>query len=106
LPDRTPDGPFLDAVDTALAFLVAQGTPDLIFYIAGADPFEHDRLGRLSVTREGLREREARVAQAARRHGIPLAVVMGGGYAHEVDDTASIHLEAVRAAATLAGGAR
>lgn len=102
LPDRTTDAVFLDAVDQALAYLVQQGRPDLVFYIAGADPFEGDRLGRLAVTREGLREREARVAQTLRQHGIPLAVVMGGGYAAQVEDTVAIHLEAVRAAATLA----
>jgi acetoin utilization deacetylase AcuC-like enzyme len=104
LPDRTSDRPFLRAVDVALTFLVRRAKPDLIFYIAGADPFEGDRLGRLSVSRAALREREARVVRTAQEHGIPLAVVMGGGYAHEVDDTANIHLEAVRAAATLTGG--
>jgi acetoin utilization deacetylase AcuC-like enzyme len=101
LPDRTSDGPFLDAVQQALDFVVESGRPDLVFYIAGADPFEGDRLGRLSVSREALQEREARVAETMRRHGIPLAVVMGGGYAHDVEDTVGIHLEAVRAARTL-----
>jgi acetoin utilization deacetylase AcuC-like enzyme len=101
LPDRASDDLFLAAVDQALAFSIEAFRPDLVFYIAGADPFEGDRLGRLAVTREALQEREVRVAQTMRRYGVPLAVVMGGGYAHDVEDTVGIHLEAVRAARTL-----
>jgi acetoin utilization deacetylase AcuC-like enzyme len=108
LRDGTPDGPFLDAVEIAVE--AATGSigptgnrrPDLVVYVAGADPFEKDRLGRLAVTRAGLAERDRIVVDAARRRALPLAVVMGGGYAERVEDTVAIHLHSVRTAATLA----
>jgi acetoin utilization deacetylase AcuC-like enzyme len=106
LPDGTGDEPFLEAVETALAAALDRGRPELLFYVAGADPFEGDRLGRLAVTREGLAERDRIVTETARRAGIPLAVVMGGGYAHDVADTVAIHLSSVRTAADLASGAQ
>jgi acetoin utilization deacetylase AcuC-like enzyme len=106
LPDGTGDAPFLAAVETALAAALDRGRPELLFYLAGADPFEGDRLGRLAVTREGLAERDRIVTETARRAGIPLAVVMGGGYAHDVADTVAIHLSSVRTAADLASGAQ
>jgi acetoin utilization deacetylase AcuC-like enzyme len=101
LPDRAGDDLFLDAVRTAVDHAVDRGRPDLVFYLAGADAFEGDRLGRLAVTREGLAERDRIVVDAVRRNGIPLAVVMAGGYAREVEDTVAIHAHSVSAAATL-----
>lgn len=103
LPDRTPDAPFLEAVEVTTRAVVERGRPELVFYLAGADPYEEDRLGRLSVTRQGLAERDRIVVEAMRRHGIPLAVVMGGGYARQVEDTVAIHFASVRAVASLAG---
>ncbi len=101
LPDAAGDDAFLAAVEAALHASIERGRPDVLFYLAGADPFEGDRLGRLAVTREGLAERDRLVVDAARRHGIPLVVVMGGGYAHDVADTVAIHLASVRAARSL-----
>lgn len=97
LPDGAGDEPFLEAVESGVGRALATG-PELAFYIAGADPFEGDRLGRLSVSRRGLEERDHVVFEACARAGVPVAVVMSGGYAEDVEDTVAIHLHAVSAA--------
>jgi acetoin utilization deacetylase AcuC-like enzyme len=102
LPDRTTDDAFLTAVSDGLE-LALRSNPDLAFFIAGADPYEGDRLGRLSVSRAGLAERDHLVYAACERAGVPVVTVMGGGYAHNVEDTVAIHFHAVRAAALRAG---
>jgi acetoin utilization deacetylase AcuC-like enzyme len=66
--------------------------------LAGADPHEGDRLGRLKVSTEGLAERDRRVLRAARERGIPVAVSMAGGYGTDIEDTVAVHLGTVRAA--------
>ncbi|MDH5591144.1 MAG: histone deacetylase [Gemmatimonadota bacterium] len=90
LPDGASDDTYLDAVIRALDAVLAS-SPELIFYVAGADAFESDRLGRLSVSKEGLSRRDALVFDAARAASVPVAMVMGGGYAETVDDTVDIH---------------
>lgn len=102
LPDGAGDHAYLDAAGEAVRTVLEIGRPDLVLYIAGADPFEGDRLGRLRVSREGLARRDLLVTDALGAAEIPLAVVMGGGYARDVADTVEIHLHAVRAAAGLA----
>jgi acetoin utilization deacetylase AcuC-like enzyme len=72
--------------------------PDLVLYLAGADPFEKDQLGGLALTKAGLKERDKVVIENARRLGIPVAVVLAGGYAAEIKDTVDIHLNTVRIA--------
>ncbi|MCX6569177.1 MAG: histone deacetylase [Candidatus Aminicenantes bacterium] len=72
--------------------------PDLVIYLAGADPYEKDQLGGLSLTKAGLKERDKVVIENARRLGIPVAVVLAGGYAAEIKDTVDIHLNTVRIA--------
>ncbi len=72
--------------------------PDLVIYLAGADPYEKDQLGGLSLTKAGLKERDKVVIKNARRLGIPVAVVLAGGYAAEIKDTVDIHLNTVRIA--------
>ena len=72
---------------------------ELAIYLAGADPHERDRLGRLSVTREGLGQRDGMVFDACRGRGIPVAVSMAGGYGADVEETVDIHFETVRRAA-------
>jgi acetoin utilization deacetylase AcuC-like enzyme len=98
LPDGTGDEAYLDAVATAVDRVVEFG-PELVFYVAGADPYAGDRLGRLAVSRTGLLERDRRVIDACRVAGIPLAVAMGGGYAREIGDTVAIHFGTVAVAA-------
>ncbi len=101
LPDRTGDAEYLEAVDAALE-AVRGHRADLIFYVAGADACEHDRLGRLSVSPEGLAERDRRVYRLADDLGSPVAVVMAGGYAPDVDRIVEIHAHTIREAARTA----
>jgi acetoin utilization deacetylase AcuC-like enzyme len=101
LPDGCTDGPYLQALDGALARLWqhhADAAPGLIFYIAGADPHEGDRLGRLKISAAGLAERDRRVLQAARQRGVPVAICMGGGYGSVIEDTVAIQLQTWREA--------
>jgi acetoin utilization deacetylase AcuC-like enzyme len=102
LPDGTGDDQFVDAVGRGVHAALGRGV-DLAFYVAGADPYEGDRLGRLMVTKQGLLQRDSIVFDACRREGVPVAVVMSGGYAHDVTDTVDIHEATVRAATLLAG---
>jgi acetoin utilization deacetylase AcuC-like enzyme len=93
LPDGCGDAPYLDALDAALAQLwqrTAAAPPGLVFYLAGADPHEGDRLGRLKLSTAGLAERDRRVFAAASERRIPVAVSMGGGYGREIEDTVAV----------------
>ncbi|HEX6361435.1 MAG TPA: histone deacetylase, partial [Albitalea sp.] len=95
LPDRCGDAAYLDALDAALASLWARHgatPPGLVFYLAGADPHENDRLGRLALTAAGLAERDRRVLAACRSRGVPLALTMAGGYGRDIHATVAIHL--------------
>ena len=101
LPDGCTDQPYLEALDGALAELWqrhGQSPPGLVFYIAGADAHEGDRLGRLKLSTEGLAERDRRVFAALRTRRIPVAVAMAGGYGRVIDDTVQVHLGTLRAA--------
>ncbi|TWT79337.1 Histone deacetylase-like amidohydrolase [Planctomycetes bacterium CA13] len=91
LPDGTGDEDYLAALADALAIVEKNGPFDLAIYLAGADPFEHDRLGRLSLTKAGLRKRDATVIDWCQRRSIPLAITMAGGYAPSVEDIIEIH---------------
>ncbi len=91
LKDGAGDAEYLDRLHGALA-AVMRSHPQLIAYLAGADPFEHDRLGGLKLTKEGLRERDRMVADAAHSAGVPMVAVLAGGYADDVEDTADIHV--------------
>lgn len=98
LPDGTGDDDYLEAVDRALE-LTLRWQPQLLFFLAGADPYEGDALGRLSVTLQGMARRDALVYDHAERSGVPVAIVMSGGYAPEVEVIARIHAATVLAAA-------
>ena len=103
LPDATGDAAYLDALDGALARLRGAFSPDLLIYLAGADVYHGDRLGRLALTREGVAERDARVFAFARRLGLPVAVAMGGGYCPRIDEIVDLHFATVAAAAAHVG---
>jgi acetoin utilization deacetylase AcuC-like enzyme len=93
LPDACGDADYLRALDAALAELwsrVEPAPPQLIFYLAGADPHEGDRLGRLKLTTDGLAERDRRVLAAARERRIPVALSMAGGYGRVIEDTVQV----------------
>ncbi|UCH18396.1 MAG: histone deacetylase [Burkholderiales bacterium] len=101
LPDGCTDEPYLDALDKALRALWQRhgdDPPNLIFYLAGADPHEGDRLGRLRLSFAGLAERDRRVFAAARERGIPVAIAMGGGYGHDIADTVQVQANTWREA--------
>ena len=101
LPDGAGDTEFLATLDRGLKAALEAADADLAIYLAGADPFEGDRLGRLSVTKSGLAERDRIVLQTCRERGIPVAVTMAGGYAREVEDTVDVHFQSIRRAADL-----
>lgn len=105
LPDETGDDDYLAWLDNALSSGLRQFDPDLLCYIAGADPYCEDQLGGLSLTIEGLRKRDELVFRVARTRGIPVMVTFAGGYARNVDDTVTIHCNTVAAAkAEFCGG--
>ena len=101
LPDGADDGEYLDALEGALEKALDRSGAQLAIYLAGADPYEDDRLGRLRVSKEGLAERDRLVLESCRERGIPVAVTMAGGYAREVDDTVDIHFQSLERAKTL-----
>jgi acetoin utilization deacetylase AcuC-like enzyme len=98
LPDGTGDAVYLDALDAALATLAARFEPDFLIYLAGADVYAGDRLGRLSLSVEGIAERDRRVFAFARSRGLSVAVAMGGGYCPDVERIVDIHFGTVRQA--------
>ena len=98
LADGTGDAEYLAQLADALPRVLNDGTPDLVVYLAGADPHERDRLGRLKLTFEGLERRDAMVMEACREVGIPVAIAIAGGYGLDVRETVAIHLATVRIA--------
>jgi acetoin utilization deacetylase AcuC-like enzyme len=102
LPDGSGDEAFLEAVRVGVTRGVELAQADLAIYIAGADPFVGDRLGRLAMTKAGLAERDRWVLEHCCQRGLPVAVVMGGGYARQVEDVVDIHQQTVRIAAQFA----
>jgi acetoin utilization deacetylase AcuC-like enzyme len=101
LPDGCGDDTYLAALHPALEEVwrrTAGRPPGLAFYLAGADPHEGDRLGRLKLTTAGLAARDELVLGALARRGIPCVVLMAGGYGHAVDTTVDVHLQTLRIA--------
>lgn len=103
LPDGAGDDAFLEAVERGTRSALGRARADAAFYVAGADPFEGDRLGRLAVTKAALAERDRMVLERCRSAGLPVVVTMGGGYAREVEDIVDIHFTTIRTAAEFAG---
>lgn len=102
LEDGTTDEPYLATLTEALPRVLAAAAPDLVVYLAGADPHEGDRLGRLSLTFEGLARRDAMVIGACREIGLPVVVTIAGGYGRDILDTVQVHTGTVRVAASFA----
>jgi acetoin utilization deacetylase AcuC-like enzyme len=98
LPDGIGDDDYLAWLDNALSSGLRQFDPELICYIAGADPYREDQLGGLSLTIEGLKRRDELVFRVARARNIPVMVTFAGGYAQRVEDTVTIHCNTVIAA--------
>lgn len=98
LEDGTGDTEYLERLAAALPGVLAAARPDLVFYLAGADPHEGDTLGRLKLTFEGLMRRDALVLESARAIGVPVAIAIAGGYGREIDDTVRVHVNTARIA--------
>ena len=102
LDDGTEDQPYLDVLRASLPAVFAHH-PDIVFYLGGADPYAGDKLGRLSLSIAGLRERDELVLRACRKRGIPIVTVMSGGYGEAISDTVEIHCNTIRAVAEVFG---
>jgi acetoin utilization deacetylase AcuC-like enzyme len=96
--DRVDDDEYLEALLPAVKKALDEFRPELLFYVGGADPFCEDQLGGLSLTKNGLKERDRRVFEEARHRGVPVATALAGGYARRVEDTVRIHVNTILAA--------
>jgi acetoin utilization deacetylase AcuC-like enzyme len=101
LPDHTGDNVYLSTLAAHLPTVFEEARPDVVFYLAGVDPVAGDRFGRLALTREGLHQRERDVLEAVRRYGVPVALVLSGGYAATPEATADLHAIIHREAKTI-----
>jgi acetoin utilization deacetylase AcuC-like enzyme len=99
LPDGTGDADYLEALERGVSHALSAAQPELAIYLAGADPYRDDRLGRLALSKEGLRARDRMVLDLCRTACLPLAIVMAGGYARNISDTVDIHFSTVEVAA-------
>lgn len=100
--DGTRDAEYLAALADHLPGVLDTTAPDIVFYLAGADPYEGDRLGRLALTVDGLRERDRYVFEQCRKRGVPVVVAMSGGYAPDIEAIVSIHVNTIKEAARIA----
>jgi len=91
LGDGVSDAEYLNLLGDGYRAALAMFRPELVFYVAGADPYYEDQLGGLSLTLDGLRERDRLVIRTALDHGVPVAIALAGGYAQSVEDTVTIH---------------
>ena len=101
LPDFTDDAHYLAVLDSSLNRVFEEFAPDLIFYQSGVDVLASDKLGRLSLTREGCRQRDHRVIALAQRNKIPIVICMGGGYSPQLKDIVEAHANTFRVAQSL-----
>jgi acetoin utilization deacetylase AcuC-like enzyme len=102
LDDDADDPIYLDALEMGLEQALEEAQADLAIYLAGADPYADDRLGRLAITKRGLAERDRLVLSACRSNNLPVAIAMAGGYGKRVEDTVDIHYQTVSLAAEFA----
>lgn len=100
LADGTRDQEYLSVLSQELPVVLRQANADIAMYLAGADPHERDRLGRLNMTFAGLRRRDAMVFETCRDIGLPVCAMIAGGYGTDVQDTVNVHVGTVQVAAT------
>src|SRR6266568_3047863 len=101
--DRADDDEYLGALIPAVQKALDEFRPEILFYVGGADPYCEDQLGGLSLTKEGLRQRDRQIFEEARCRRIPVATTLAGGYARRVEDTVRIHVNTILAAQEVAG---
>jgi acetoin utilization deacetylase AcuC-like enzyme len=104
LPDGVGDDDYLAILDEHLQKAFSSFSPQIIFHVAGADPYREDQLGGLALTMEGLTRRDALVMDHARKNKSPIVITQAGGYARRVQDTVAIHVNTILAARNAAGG--
>jgi acetoin utilization deacetylase AcuC-like enzyme len=102
LADGTGDDEYLARLVESLPGVLSEAEADIVFYLAGADPHETDRLGRLAMTYEGLARRDSIVLESCREIGVPVAITIAGGYAEPIDATIAVHANTARIASRLA----
>lgn len=98
LPDETGDEAYLQALEGGIAEAVERAKADLVIYLAGADPYMGDSLGRLSLTKGGLGERDRLVFHACKQAGLPVGITLAGGYASDIRDSVDIHYQTLNLA--------
>jgi len=105
LPNLTGDEEYLSIIENDLDWIIKNVKdnikPDILIYVAGADPYEGDQLGSLKLTIDGLERRDEIVLEICKKHKIPVVVVLGGGYAHKLEDTVLIHYNTIKKAIEL-----
>lgn len=102
LDDRTGDDEYLESLANVLPRVLNEARPDVVVYLAGADPYVGDRLGRLALSFDGLARRDAFVLDQCREVGLPVVVTIAGGYAEPIEHTVAIHAATARIAASFA----
>jgi acetoin utilization deacetylase AcuC-like enzyme len=101
LHDGARDAEYLDALAGVLPRVLRDARPDVVLYLAGADPHEGDRLGRMRLSFAGLERRDAMVVEACREVGLPVAVMIAGGYGRQIEDTVAVHVSTARILAAI-----
>ena len=105
LPDGTGDEAYLEALRVHIPALLQHVRPEMVWYLAGTDPYVGDRLGRLGLSLYGLRQRDAYVLETCRRAGVPVVITLGGGYAPQMHDIVQAHCNTIRTALHIAAAA-
>lgn len=98
LEDETDDDAYLEELARGIRDVFEQARPELVIYLAGADPYYDDRFGRLALTKDGLGARDRLIFENCSARGIPVAITMAGGYARKIEDTVEIHLQTIKIA--------
>ena len=98
LADRTKDKAYIECLEKHIPKVISDFKPEMIFYVAGADPYENDQIGNLALTIEGLKKRDEFIFFQGLNYGIPVAIVLAGGYAYNRDDTVRIHTNTIKSA--------
>jgi acetoin utilization deacetylase AcuC-like enzyme len=99
LPDDSDDQVYLDSLQKGIKASLKKAHAEAVIYLAGADPYKHDRFGRLDLSKDGLADRDRMVLQHCHDTGMPVAITMAGGYAPNIQDTVDIHFNTIRIAA-------
>ena len=98
LADRTKDKEYLARLEENIPKIVSDFKPELVMYVAGADPYKNDQIGNLALTKEGLKKRDFFIYDTAKNYQVPVAVVLAGGYAARREDTVDIHFNTIKTA--------